>query len=306
MIGYLLRRALLALLLMFGAATLVFFLIHLVPGDPARMMLGPGASDAAADALRRDLGLDRPLAAQFGEFVVRLARGDLGRSFHDQDSVVSLLAERLPATARLGVAALALALLVALPVGTASAFRPGGSLDRASQAAAALSFALPTFWLGPMLVLLFSVRLRWLPVSGSEAPGSWILPAVTLGVSLAALLARLLHAGLSVEIASDYLAAARGRGASRLSAVTRHALRNAASPMLTALGLQIGSLLTGAILTETIFAWPGLGRLLVRAIATRDYPLVQGCVLLFALVYMAANLACDLARAAVDPRTSRP
>jgi ABC-type dipeptide/oligopeptide/nickel transport system permease component len=299
--GYVTRRLLLSLPLLLGAASLVFLLLHLVPGDPARAMLGPGAPEADVDAVRHRLGLDRSLAAQYGSYLGALALGDLGSSLHYQDPVVSLLAQRLPATALLAAATLLLALAAALPAGIAAALRPGGTLDRVSAAIAAVALAMPSFWLGPVLVILFSIRLRWLPVSGADAPGSLVLPAATLAFPIGALLARLLRASLVTEIDAPYIAASRARGLSRGAAV-RHALRNALGPVATMTALQTGSLLTGAILTETIFAWPGLGRLLVRAIAYRDYPLVQGGVLLFAVLYLGANLAGDVVRAALDPR----
>jgi ABC-type dipeptide/oligopeptide/nickel transport system permease component len=194
-----------------------------------------------------------------------------------------------------------LALLVSLPAGIASALSPGGIVDRFTTAAAALALAMPSFWLGPLLVILFSIELRWLPVSGADAPGSLVLPAATLAFPIAALLSRLLRASLLDEAGAAYVIAARARGLTRAAAL-RQALRGALGPMVTMAALQAGSLLTGAILTETIFAWPGLGRLLVRAIAYRDYPLVQGTVLLFAVLYLAANLVCDTVRAALDPR----
>ena len=304
MTGYLLRRALLALPTLLGAATLVFILLHLIPGDPAQVMLGEAASAADVGRLRQRLGLDQPLLSQYGDFLRRLLHADLGQSFHYQDDVTSLLWERLPATLTLAAATLALALAVALPVGVATALRPGRSLDRASSMVAAMALAVPSFWLGPMLVIVFSIRLNWLPVSGADRPDGIILPAATLALSMAALLARMLKAALEPEVRAPYVLAARARGRPRTSAVARHSLRNAAGPVLTTLALQAGSLLTGAILTETIFAWPGLGRLLVRAIGHRDYPLVQGCVLLFAAIYILTQMACDVARAALDPRVA--
>jgi len=304
LIGYFLRRALLALPLALGAATVVFLFLHLVPGDPVQAMLGPAARDSDLAALRARLGLDRPLAVQYVEYLRGIVRGDLGISLHYGDPVGALLAERLPLTASLAGATILFALLLSLPAGIAAGLRPGTSVDRVLGAASSAAMALPSFWLGPVLLLAFAVSLRWLPVSGADVPESVVLPAATLAAPMAALLSRLLAVSLHQEIGRPYVLAARARGRPRDAAALRHALRNASGPMLTALGLQLGSLLTGAVITETIFAWPGIGRLLVRGISYRDYPLVQGCILLFAALYLLANLACDLGRAALDPRVA--
>jgi peptide/nickel transport system permease protein len=302
--GYIVRRTLLSVPLLLGVATLIFSLIHLVPGDPAAVMLGSGAGAADISDLRHRLGLDRPLLEQYGDFVLRLLQGDLGTSLRYHDPVVSLIAERYPATLALAASSLLLALSIALPAGVAAALRPGGAADRLTRLGSVLAISMPSFWLGPLLILAFSIRLRWLPVSGLDRPCSVVLPAVTLALSLAALLVRLVRASLAEEMGASYLAAARSRGLSRLRATAGHALRNALPPVLTVTALQLGSLLTGAILTETIFAWPGLGRLLVQAIAHRDYPLVQGCVLLIAATNLAVNLAADCLQGALDPRVS--
>ena len=305
MSGYLVRRLLAALPLLFGAATIVFLILHLVPGDPARLMLGPGAPDADVAAFRARLGLDRPLPAQYLEFVGRLLHGDLGRSLHYDDGVAALLAERFPSTLRLGLAALLAALALAVPAGVAAVVWRGGAVDRGLSVVSAAAMAMPSFWLGPLLVVLFSIRLRWLPVSGADAPGALVLPAATLALPVAALLARLIAVALLEEWRAPYVTAARARGLGNAGALV-HAARNAAGPVLTVLGLQTGALLTGAILTETVFAWPGVGRLLVHGITYRDYPLVQGLVLAFAAVYLLANLAADVARATLDRRVLLP
>lgn len=304
MTGYLLRRGLMMAPLLLGAASVVFLLIHLIPGDPAQAMLGPGALPADIMALQARLGVDRPLGIQFLAFFGGLLRGDLGVSIHYQDPVASLLLERLPATAVLAAVTLAMSLLLAVPAGVMAALRPSGAADRATTVLAAVALSLPSIWLGPLLVILFSIRLNWLPVSGADRPSSIVLPAATLAFSTGALLARLLRTSLAEELGSLYVRSARARGLSRLAAALHHALRNACGPVVTTLGLQAGSLLTGAILTETIFAWPGLGRLLVRAISYRDYPLVQGCVLLFAALYIGTQLLCDAVRGALDPRVA--
>ncbi len=298
------RRTLLALPLLLGIATLIFSLIHLIPGDPAEVMLGAGAGAADISDLRHRLGLDRPLLAQYGEFLRRLLRGDLGTSLRYHDPVGTLIAERYSATLLLASSSMLLALLLAIPAGIAAALWPGGLADRLTHLGSIVALSLPSFWLGPLLILAFAIRLDWLPVSGLDSPLSILLPSVTLALSLAALLTRLVRASLLEEIGASYLQAARSRGLSRLAATARHALPNALPPVLTVAALQLGSLLTGAILTETIFAWPGLGRLLVQAIAHRDYPLVQGCVLLIAATYVAVNLGADLLHGLLDPRTA--
>jgi len=302
--GFLLRRTLLAVPLLLGVATIVFSLIHLIPGDPVEVMLGAGAGAADISGLRHRLGLDRPLLLQYADFMVRLLRGDLGISLRYQDPVGALLAERYPATLLLASCSMILALLLAIPAGVSAALRPGGLADRLTSVASALALSLPSFWLGPLLILVFAIRLDLLPVSGMDSPAAVLLPAFTLALSLAALLTRLLRASLLEESGANYLRAARSRGLSRVGAAVRHALRNALAPVLTVAALQLGSLLTGAILTETIFAWPGLGRLLIQAIAHRDYPLVQGCVLLIAATYVAVNLAADLLHVLLDPRAA--
>lgn len=304
MTGYVVRRILLAVPILLGVATLVFSLIHLIPGDPVEVMLGTGAGAADVEGLRHQLGLDRPLLEQYAAFLRGLLKADLGMSLRYRDPVASLLAERYPATLALALCSLILALAVALPAGIASALRPGGRIDRLATLVSALALSLPSFWLGPILILLFAIRLDWLPVSGMDSPVAVVLPAVTLALSLAALLTRLVRAALAEEIGAPYVRSARSRGLPRTHAVVRHALRNALPPVLTVTGLQLGSLLTGAILTETIFAWPGLGRLLIQAIAHRDYPLVQGCVLLIAATYICVNLAVDLLHGILDPRVA--
>jgi peptide/nickel transport system permease protein len=302
--GYAFRRLLVTVPLALGAATIVFLFLHLVPGDPVQAMLGPAARESDLRALRLQLGLDRPLAVQYADYLAGLAHGDLGTSLHYGDPVLGLLTERLPLTAALAAATLLGALLLSLPAGIAAGLRPGTPMDRLLAAASSGAMALPSFWLGPMLLLVFAIGLRWLPVSGADVPESVVLPAVTLAMPMAALLSRLLAVALRQEIGRAYVVSARARGRGRDAAAVRHALRNASGPMLTALGVQLGSLLTGAVLTETIFAWPGIGRLLVRGISYRDYPLVQGCILLFAVLYLGANLACDLGRAVLDPRVA--
>ncbi len=304
MSGYFLRRTLLAVPLLLGVASIIFSLIHLIPGDPVEVMLGAGAGAGDVDDLRHRLGLDRPIGQQYLAFFSGLLKGDLGRSLRYRDPVTDLLLERFPATLFLSLSSMLVAMAVALPAGIAAALRPGGAVDRLTSITSVLALSLPSFWLGPLLILLFAIRLDWLPVSGMDTPGALILPAATLSASLAALLTRLLRASLLEETSALYVQAARTRGLSWLAAVLKHALRNALPAVVTMGGLQMGSLLTGAILTETIFAWPGLGRLLVQAIAHRDYPLVQGTVLLFAATYVVINLLADLLHVLLDPRSA--
>ena len=291
-----------AALVVLGVCTLVFLLIHLVPGDPVEAMLGEGARPADRAALTAALGLDRPLGEQYLSYLARLARLDLGQSFVYQRPVADLLAERLPATLTLAAVALGLALLLAVPLGVLAACRRGLALDGAAMGFSLLGSSIPNFWLGPLLILVFSLWLGWTPVSGREGPASLILPALTLGTSLAAILARMVRSSVLEVLGEDYIRTARAKGLSPAAVLWGHALRNAWLPVLTLVGLQLGGLLGGAVITETVFAWPGVGSLLVEAIQGRDYPVVQGCVLLISLAYVLVNTGTDLAYAWVDPR----
>jgi peptide/nickel transport system permease protein len=296
------RRLALLVPTLLGVATLVFAFLHLVPGDPVEIMLGESAAPADVAALRRDLGLDRPLPAQYGRFLARAARGDLGRSITFRAPVADVIAARYPATLQLAGAALVVALALALPLGVVAAVRPGSALDRVVRLASLAGVCVPSFWLGPLLILVFSLHLGWLPTSGREAPASVILPALTLGLGMAAILLRLTRASMLAALGEDYVRTARAKGAPEWRVLAVHALRNALLPVTTVAGLQAGALLAGAIITETIFAWPGLGRLVVQAIDARDYPLVQGCVLAMGVGYVAVNTATDLLHRAIDPR----
>jgi len=291
-----------AALALWGVCTLVFLLIHLVPGDPVEVMLGEGASPADRGALRAGLGLDRPLGVQYLDYLGRLARLDLGTSLHDQRPVTALLGERLVPTLELALAAFTLAVLIALPLGVLAAQRRGTWVDSGAMGFSLLGAAVPNFWLGPLLILVFSLGLGWTPVSGREGWVSLILPALTLGTGLAAVLARMVRSSLLEVLAEDYVRTARAKGLPPLAVLWRHALRNAWLPILTLMGLQFGALLGGAVITETVFAWPGLGSLLVEAIQGRDYPVAQGCVLLISLTYVLVNGATDLAYGVLDPR----
>jgi peptide/nickel transport system permease protein len=301
----LLRRFLQAIPVLAGVCTLVFALIHLIPGDPVQVMLGEGARTADVADLRARLGLDRPLLAQYLDFLVGLGRGTMGLSIRYREPVARLILERYPATLCLAAASLILAALIAFPAGIVAAMRRGSAWDTVSSFLALLGLSMPNFWIGPLLILAFSVRLNWLPVSGMEGPSSIVLPALTLGAALAAILARMIRSCLLEEIGLPYASAAKAKGLADWRVVLLHALKNALIPVLTVLGLQLGVLLTGAIITETVFGWPGLGRLTIQAIETRDYPLVQGCVLMIAMTYVAVNLLTDIAYTLLDPRIRR-
>ncbi len=302
MLSFIVRRLALTVLVLFGVATLVFSLIHLVPGDPAQAMLGDGASPEDIAQLRTRLGLDRPLAEQYVAYLKGLSRGDLGVSLRTQQPVVTQIAERLPATAELASAAMLVAVLLAVPLGLVAAVWQGRWIDQGAMGLALVGISVPGFWLGPLLALVFSVELGWLPVSGRGTLAHLILPGVTLGAALAAILARMTRASVLEELREQYVVAARARGASRVRAVVAHALRNSLIPVVTILGLQLGAVLTGSIITETIFSWPGVGRLLIQSINFRDYPMVQGCILLIAVTYVTMNLLTDLVYGWLDPR----
>lgn len=298
-----LRRLAFTLPTLLGVATLVFALLHAIPGDPVDVMLGESATPAAREHLRRDLGLDRPLLEQYSTFLAGLGRGDLGSSIHTRERVTSLVAVHLPMTIALATVALFFAIAVAIPAGLIAAARRGGFADRACLLLSLLGMALPNFWLGPVLVLLFAIELGILPVAGAGGPAHLVLPAVTLGLSMAALLTRMTRSAVLETLHEDYVRTAKAKGASQARVLMRHALGNALTPIVSVIGLQAGSLLAGSVITETIFAWPGLGRLMVDAIRSRDYPVVQGCVLVIAFAYVLVNLATDLAYAWADPRT---
>ncbi len=296
------RRVALTIPVLLGVATLVFALIHLIPGDPAQAMLGEAAPQADVDALRRQLGLDRPLLVQYGDFLAGAITGDLGTSLRTGTPVSAQIAERLPATFELALAAMLVALALALPLGIAAATWRGTIVDRAAMTVALAGMSIPNFWLGPLLAIVFAVELGWLPVSGRGGVEHLVLPALSLGLALAAMLARMTRASLLEELREPYVLAARARGVSRMRAVIAHAFRNSLIPVVTIVGLQFGAVLTGAVITETIFSWPGIGRLLIQSIGFRDYPLVQGCILLIAVTYVAVNLLTDLAYGFLDPR----
>jgi ABC-type dipeptide/oligopeptide/nickel transport system permease component len=302
MLRYLVRRLLLTIPVLLGVATLVFALIHLVPGDPAQAMLGDGASQEEVERLRTSLGLDRPLLVQYRDFLGGALRGDLGTSFRYNTPVTTQIREKLPNTALLAVAAMLAAMLFAIPLGILAAVYRGTAIDHAAMTLALVGISMPNFWLGPLLAILFAVYLGWLPVSGTGTIWHLVLPAVTLGAALSAILARMTRASVLEELRELYVLAARARGLSGARAVLRHAFRNSLIPIVTIIGLQFGAVLTGTIITETIFSWPGIGRLLIQAINFRDYPLIQGCILFISVTYVAMNLLTDLTYGFLDPR----
>ena len=292
---------------LFGITLLVFLLNAVALGDPARAAMGQRADPEALARLRQEYKLDRPLAVQYATWMGRLARGDLGTSFREQRPVAEVLAERAPATLRLALAATLIAVALGVGAGALAAARPGSALDHALMGAAVLGISTPVFWLGMMLALVFAVTLGWLPVSGygDGALAHLVLPAFTLGALHTGTVARMTRSSLLEVVRQDYVQAARAKGLSERVVLLKHALRNALIPVVTVIGIGLADLLVGAPLTETVFAWPGLGRLLVAAVGQRDLPVVMGAVLVFAVVYVVGNLLVDLAYLAIDPRTRR-
>jgi ABC-type dipeptide/oligopeptide/nickel transport system permease component len=277
-------------------------MIHIVPGDPVEQMLGEGAAPGELAQLRHSLDLDQPLLQQYAHYLARLARGDLGQSLKYQAPVRRVIFDRYPATLQLAFLALIVCAAIAIPAGIVAAHRRGRPADRAIGLFTLFGLAVPNFALGPMLILLFSIELGLLPVSGRGGPLNYILPAATLGAALAAILTRMVRGAMLEELSSDYVRTARAKGLGTAAVLFRHAFRNALIPVITILGLQFGTLLAGTIVTETIFSWPGIGRLTVQAISSRDYPLLQGCILVISVSYMLVNLLTDLLYSFVDPR----
>lgn len=302
MISYLRRRMALGLVSVLGVSLGVFLMIHLVPGDPVLVMLSEFASPTDQDALRRELGLDRPLYVQYWRYLSAAVRGDLGRSVRSNRPVLSEIAWRLPNTVRLALAAMLLATVVGVTVGVLSAVRRYSVWDHAAMVAVLAGLSTPSFWLALLLMTVFAVRLGWVPVAGYEGWRHIILPAVTLAAAPAAVLARLTRSSMLEVLTQDFIRTARAKGLPERRVVLRHALKNGLIPVVTVLGLQFGHLLGGAVITESIFAWPGVGRLVVDAILARDFPVVQGTVLVIALGFVVVNLLVDLLYAYLDPR----
>lgn len=302
MIRYITTRLLYAIPVVWLVVSVVFLMIHLVPGDPIAQMLGEGAAAADIEAARHAYGLDQPLGQQYVHYWRGVLHGDLGQSLRYNQPVTTLLAQRYPFTMRLTFAAMAVALVLAIPAGVRSARRRNLWDDRTIGFVSLLGLSFPNFALGPILILFFAIFLGILPVSGA---GTWmhlVLPAITLGGGLAAILTRMVRTSMLEELSQDYIRTARAKGLPERTVVYKHALRNAAVPVLTVVGLQFGSLLAGAIVTETIFAWPGIGRLTVQAISNRDYYVVQGCILAIGLTYVAVNFITDFLYSLANPR----
>lgn len=302
MLRYILHRILLMLPTALGVVLLSFFLIHLVPGDPVDILLGEQALPVDREAMRQALGLHLPLFEQLQTYFVNLFTFDFGESFHTSRPVWELVWERLPATMYLALSAIFFALLLAFPLGMWAAAHAGKWQDKTALVFSMAAFSMPSFWLGPLLMIFFSLYLGWLPVSGNEGPTSIILPAVTLGMAMSAMTARLLRASLLEVMGSDFMRTAKAKGLTGKVLMLRHALRNALLPVITVVFLQAGVLLTGAILTEAVFSWPGLGSLIVESINRRDFPVIQGCMLFIAFTYMLMTLLSDIAYAYADPR----
>ncbi|MDQ7828100.1 MAG: ABC transporter permease [Armatimonadota bacterium] len=299
---YIVKRLLLTVPVLFGVAFVVFVMVRIVPGDPAQIMAGQQATRELVEGIRRDLGLDRPLLVQFADFMAGLLRGDLGRSVRSRAPVTEELAHRIPNTLRLAAAGMLVATTVGVTAGVVSAVRPYSLVDTAVMVVALAGLSMPIYWSGLMLILVFAVWLNWLPAVGSDSLAHLVLPAAALGFTSAAIIARMTRSAMLEVLRADYIRTARAKGLAERVVINRHALCNALIPVITVVGLQTGTLLSGAVLTESVFAWSGIGRLMVDATLNRDYPVVQGAVLLVALSFVLVNLVVDLLYALVDPR----
>jgi len=303
MLVYVIRRMLIALVVLWGVATIVFLLLKVIPGDPAETMLaGSGASEARIAQTRQDLGLDDPLLVQYGRYLLNALRGDLGRSLYSNRPVILTISEQLPATLQLAAAALLVAVILGLSLGILAAIRAGTWIDQTVMGVAVLGVSVPVFWSGLLLIWIFSVSLNWLPATGADGWQHLVMPAAVLGLVGAGPIARLVRASLLNALRADYIAMAQAKGLPGRAVVGRHALRNAIIPVIALIGLQAGFLLGGTVVTEAVFARPGLGRLVVDAILSKDLPMVQGVVLLIAAMYVVVNLLVDVATLALDPR----
>ncbi|MFP4431865.1 MAG: nickel ABC transporter permease [Spirochaetota bacterium] len=299
---YILRRLLLLIPVMLGVSFLVFTIMFFTPGDPAKILLGERAPEAEVQALRTQMGLDDPFFVQYGRFIFNALRGDLGRSLTTRRPASEELFARFPATMQLAAMGVLVAVVIGIPIGIVSATRQYSAFDGASMVLALIGVSMPNFWQGIMMVLLFSIVLGWFPSSGYGTFAHLIMPSLTIGTSSAATITRMTRSSMLEVVRQDYIRTARAKGLSERVVITRHALKNALIPIVTVIGLQFGYLLGGAVLTETIFSWPGVGRLMVDAIRQRDYPVVQGGVLLLALAFSVVNLVVDVLYAYIDPR----
>ena len=302
MLNYILSRTVSALIVIFGVVFIVFMLIHMVPGDPVEVMLGESATSIDREALRHSLGLDQPLWQQFYQFIQGLFSLDLGQSLHSKQAISELISARIGPTLELALASLLVAFLMAFPLGILSALKKDQWADAAAMSFSLLGVSIPNFLMGPLLILLFSVLLGWFPVSGMNGLNSLVLPALTLGTALAAVLSRMIRASLLEVLNDDYIRTAKAKGLSRTRIIGLHALRNALLPVITLIGLQIGALLAGAVITEMVFSWPGLGQLTIESIQKRDYPVVQACILLISTTYVVVNTLTDIVYGLLDPR----
>ncbi|MFH1479862.1 MAG: nickel ABC transporter permease [Pseudomonadota bacterium] len=302
MAGYVIRRIIFFFPTVFGVVTFVFFFIHMIPGDPVEIMLGETALAADKVKLRKDLGLDLPIHKQYIRFLGGVLKGDLGQSYFYGRPVFPIIGEKVAATMELAVAGMVIAIFIAIPLGILSAIRHHSLWDTGAMFLSLIGISVPNFWMGPLLIILFSIKLGWLPVCGRDDWNSLILPAVTLGTAMAAILSRMTRSSMLDVLGEEYLRCARAKGLPPSKIILKHALRNALGPIITVIGLQFGALLSGAIITETVFAWPGIGTLLIRSVESRDYPVVQGCVIFIAIGYVLINLLTDLAYGAADPR----
>jgi peptide/nickel transport system permease protein/oligopeptide transport system permease protein len=302
MLNYVIKRLFSMIPVLVGISILLFFMLRMLPGDPAQVLAGQMASPEEIETIRKQLGLDRPIYEQYLSYLGRLVRLDLGRSARTQNPVIEEIWARLPNTALLAVVAIGLACLFGIPAGVISAVRPYTWVDYAVTMGALFGISMPVFWLGLMLVVVFAVVLRWLPAGGT---GSWqhvVLPSVTLASFVVAFIARMTRSTMLETLSLDYISTARSKGLKEEVVVIKHALKNALIPIVTVVGLQFGLLLGGAVLTETVFAWPGIGRLIVDSILARDYPVIQGTILIFGLLYILVNLAVDILYVVIDPR----
>lgn len=302
MFTFFIKRILYMIPILFAVSTAVFFLSHAIPGDPVDIILGEQALEADRVRLTQQLHLDKPVIIQYCYFMDGLVRGDWGRSIFNQQSVMSMIKERYPRTIHLALTAMIFALGIAIPAGIIAALKRNTWVDSGAMFVALFGISMPTFWLGPLLILLFAIWLGWFPAGGYDLPGSVILPALTLGMVLAAMTSRMTRSSMLDVLKSDYVTTARAKGLSEKKVILKHALKNALNPVLTIVGLQVGALLAGAIVTEKIFSWPGIGSLLIEGINRRDYPVIQGCVLVISFTYVIINTITDCMYKVVDPR----
>ncbi len=299
---FLLRRLILMIPTIWGVVTIVFLLIHLTPGDPVEIMLGENSLPADRAALRHELGLDKPLLTQYVDYLDNVIHLNLGESIYYREKVTTIIARRFPATLSLAIFSMIVAIFLAIPPGIYAAVKKYSFWDNATAVASLIGISIPNFFLGPVLILIFALKLGWFPVSGKSDLTSYILPSITLGTALAAILTRMTRTSLISTLNQLYITTARAKGVPEFKVIVKHAFRNALIPVVTIMGLQFGALLSGAVITETIFSWPGIGRLLIDAINTRDYPLVQGTVLVIALSYIIVNTFVDITYSLIDPR----